>query len=75
MLKKFIERSIFKIVKMSFMKVAVVTGSNKGIGFSIVEGLAKQFNGIVYLTGKKSLLLKPIWHIIMNNDNKIASSR
>jgi carbonyl reductase 1 len=32
-------------------KVAVVTGSNKGIGFATVRALAKQFNGIVYLTG------------------------
>jgi NAD(P)-dependent dehydrogenase (short-subunit alcohol dehydrogenase family) len=32
-------------------KVAVVTGGNKGIGFSVVKGLAKDFNGQVYLTG------------------------
>ncbi len=32
-------------------KVAVVTGSNKGIGFAIVRALCKQFDGIVYLTG------------------------
>ena len=31
-------------------KVAVVTGSNKGIGFEIVKGLCKEFKGIVYLT-------------------------
>jgi carbonyl reductase 1 len=33
-------------------KIAVVTGSNRGIGHSIVKGLAKEFNGLVYLTGK-----------------------
>lgn len=32
-------------------KVAVVTGSNKGIGFAIVKRLCQQFNGVVYLTG------------------------
>ena len=33
-------------------KVAVVTGSNKGIGLSIVRGLCKKFDGIVYLTSR-----------------------
>ncbi|XP_068621409.1 carbonyl reductase [NADPH] 3-like [Battus philenor] len=33
-------------------KVAVVTGSNKGIGFSIVKGLCKRFDGVVYLTSR-----------------------
>ncbi len=32
-------------------RVAVVTGSNKGIGFAIVRALCKQPNLIVYLTG------------------------
>lgn len=32
-------------------KVAIVTGSNKGIGFEIIKGLCKNFDGIVYLTG------------------------
>lgn len=32
-------------------KVAVVTGANKGIGKSIVQGLAAKFDGIIYLTG------------------------
>lgn len=42
-------------------KVAVVTGSNKGIGFEIVKQLCKRFDGDVYLTsrnadnGKKAL--------------------
>lgn len=37
---------------MAGTKVAVVTGSNKGIGFAIVRALCKQFNGDVYLTSR-----------------------
>lgn len=33
-------------------KVAVVTGSNKGIGFAIVKGLLRRYEGIVYLTSR-----------------------
>ncbi|XP_077989359.1 carbonyl reductase [NADPH] 1-like [Glandiceps talaboti] len=33
-------------------RVAVVTGSNKGIGFAIVKALCKQFDGDVYLTAR-----------------------
>ncbi|XP_042289168.1 carbonyl reductase [NADPH] 1-like isoform X2 [Thunnus maccoyii] len=33
-------------------KVAVVTGSNKGIGLAIVRALCKQFQGDVYLTAR-----------------------
>ncbi|XP_072293651.1 carbonyl reductase [NADPH] 1-like [Eucyclogobius newberryi] len=33
-------------------KVAVVTGSNKGIGLAIVRALCKQFEGEVYLTAR-----------------------
>jgi len=33
-------------------KVAIVTGSNKGIGFAIVRGLCKSFDGDVYLTSR-----------------------
>ena len=36
----------------SSVKVAVVTGSNKGIGLAIVRGLCKQFKGDVYLTSR-----------------------
>jgi carbonyl reductase 1 len=37
---------------METARVAVVTGSNKGIGFAIVRGLCKQFQGHVYLTAR-----------------------
>ena len=33
-------------------KVAVVTGSNKGVGFAIVKGLAEEFEGDIYLTAR-----------------------
>ena len=35
-------------------KVAVVTGSNKGVGFAIVKGLAKKFDGVIYLTARNN---------------------
>ncbi|XP_026556326.1 carbonyl reductase [NADPH] 1-like [Pseudonaja textilis] len=59
---------------MSSTKVAVVTGSNKGIGLAIVRALCKQFSGDVYLTarnperGKAAVTqlsgegLKPLFH-------------
>ncbi len=38
---------------MSSPRVAVVTGSNKGIGFATVRALCKQLdNGVVYLTSR-----------------------
>ncbi|XP_018563375.1 carbonyl reductase [NADPH] 3-like [Anoplophora glabripennis] len=37
---------------MSTQKIAVVTGSNKGIGYAIVKGLCEKFNGSVYLTAR-----------------------
>ncbi|NXO45963.1 CBR1 reductase, partial [Locustella ochotensis] len=37
---------------MSEVPVAVVTGSNKGIGLAIVRALCKQFPGDVYLTSR-----------------------
>ncbi|CAG9762022.1 unnamed protein product [Ceutorhynchus assimilis] len=33
-------------------KVAVVTGSNKGIGYAIVKGLCEKYDGNVYLTAR-----------------------
>jgi len=37
---------------MSGTRVAVVTGSNKGIGFAIVKELCSKFDGHVYLTAR-----------------------
>ncbi|KAL0810198.1 hypothetical protein ABMA28_010982 [Loxostege sticticalis] len=63
-------------------KVAIVTGSNKGIGFAIVRGLCKKFDGLVYLTsrdverGKKAVAdlekegLHPSFHQLDITDNK-----
>uniref|UniRef100_UPI00109FBCDD carbonyl reductase [NADPH] 1-like isoform X2 n=1 Tax=Podarcis muralis TaxID=64176 RepID=UPI00109FBCDD len=60
--------------------VAVVTGSNKGIGLAIVRALCKQFTGDVYLTardverGKEAVAklqaegLKPQFHQLDIND-------
>ncbi|KAM4607566.1 carbonyl reductase [NADPH] 1 [Polymixia lowei] len=39
---------------MSSQQVAVVTGSNKGIGLAIVRALCQQFKGVVYLTARDS---------------------
>ncbi|XP_063161447.1 carbonyl reductase [NADPH] 1-like [Candoia aspera] len=59
---------------MTSTRVAVVTGSNKGIGLAIVRALCKQFSGDVYLTardperGKAAVTqlqeegLKPLFH-------------
>ncbi|XP_046750965.1 carbonyl reductase [NADPH] 3-like [Diprion similis] len=33
-------------------RIAVVTGGNKGIGFAIVKGLCREFDGVVYLTSR-----------------------
>ncbi|XP_026757008.2 carbonyl reductase [NADPH] 1-like [Galleria mellonella] len=57
-------------------KVAVVTGSNKGIGFEIVKGLCQKFEGVVYLTARneergrqavkklEDLGLRPLFHTL-----------
>ncbi|CAK1550829.1 unnamed protein product [Leptosia nina] len=37
-------------------RVAVVTGSNKGIGFAIVKRLCEDFDGVVYLTSRSEHL-------------------
>uniref|UniRef100_A0A669EZJ9 carbonyl reductase (NADPH) n=1 Tax=Oreochromis niloticus TaxID=8128 RepID=A0A669EZJ9_ORENI len=61
-------------------KVAVVTGSNKGIGLAIVRALCKQFDGDVYITARdvgrgeeavktlNSEGLKPKFHQLDIND-------
>lgn len=59
---------------MTTDKVAVVTGSNKGLGLALVKGLCEKFKGIVYLTSRdeirgrnavqelNELGLKPVYH-------------
>lgn len=69
-------------------KVAVVTGSNKGLGFAIVKNLLKRFDGLVYLTSRddvrgkaavaelNNLGLKPEYHQLDVTDrNSIAKFR
>ena len=70
------------------MPVAVVTGSNKGIGFGIVRGLCKKFKGDVYLTSRdearglaavealKKEGLNPKFHVLdICNDESIIKLR
>jgi len=42
----------YLIAIIVIMKVAVVTGSNKGLGFGIVRALCKKFDGDVFLTSR-----------------------
>lgn len=63
-------------------KIAVVTGSNKGLGFAVVKGLCQKFNGTVYLTARSEkngleaveklneLGLKPSFHQLDVSDDK-----
>ncbi|KAI1304958.1 Carbonyl reductase [NADPH] 1 [Halotydeus destructor] len=66
---------------MSARKVAVVTGSNKGIGLAIVKQLCEQYDGDVYLTSrnvelgqaaveqlKKDFNVEPKYHQLDIND-------
>ncbi|TMS04975.1 hypothetical protein E3U43_010132 [Larimichthys crocea] len=46
------QRDETSLEKNMSTKVAVVTGSNKGIGLSIVRALCKQYQGDVYLTAR-----------------------
>ncbi|XP_067124360.1 carbonyl reductase [NADPH] 1-like [Centruroides vittatus] len=58
------------------VKIAVVTGGNKGIGFAIVKALCQKFDGHVYLTARdeqrgrnavaelEKLGLKPKFHVL-----------
>jgi len=70
------------------MPVAVVTGSNKGIGFGIVRALCKQFTGDVYLTSRDEGRgmaavaelnkegLKPKFHVLdIGNENTVTKFR
>lgn len=66
-------------------KVAVVTGSNKGLGFAIVKGLCQRFDGIVYLTARdktrgleavkklNEIGLRPEFHILEVTDRESIS--
>ncbi|XP_074070128.1 carbonyl reductase [NADPH] 1-like [Macrotis lagotis] len=66
----------------SYSRVAVVTGSNKGIGFAIVRDLCKKFSGDVILTSRdptrgqeavkklKEEGLNPLFHQLDINDVK-----
>lgn len=57
-------------------KVSIVTGSNRGIGYEIVKGLCRNFDGVVYLTARndergrhainqlEELGLHPLFHVL-----------
>ena len=47
-------------------KVAIVTGSNKGIGLAIVRGLCKSFDGDVYLTSRDEVRGKEAIKLLEN---------
>ncbi|KAK9718124.1 short chain dehydrogenase [Popillia japonica] len=63
-------------------KVAIVTGANKGIGYAVVKGLCKKFDGAVYLTSRsaakgqeavkelKKLGCNPTFHQLDVNDQE-----
>ena len=48
----------------NLIKVAIVTGANKGIGYAIVKDLAKKFDGLIYLTGTR--IKEPVFFIEFN---------
>ncbi|XP_012230090.2 carbonyl reductase [NADPH] 1 [Linepithema humile] len=69
-------------------RVAVVTGSNKGIGFAIVKDLCQQYDGNVYLTARdvtrgqnavselKKQGLQPKFHQLdVNDDESVTKFR
>ncbi|XP_066455088.1 carbonyl reductase [NADPH] 1-like [Eleutherodactylus coqui] len=67
---------------MAGVRVAVVTGSNKGVGLAVVRALCRQFQGDVYLTARDPQLgeeavkalnnegLCPLFHQLDINDLK-----
>ncbi|KAM3934655.1 carbonyl reductase [NADPH] 1-like [Leptodactylus fuscus] len=73
---------------MAGVRVAVVTGGNKGIGLAVVRALCKQFQGDVYLTARNPKLgeeavqalnkegLCPLFHQLdINDPNSIRTLR
>ncbi|CAG9762024.1 unnamed protein product [Ceutorhynchus assimilis] len=70
----------------SMRKVAVVTGSNKGIGFAIVKGLCQKYDGDVYLTARdvgrgqaavealKKLGFNPLFHQLDITDQESVNA-
>ena len=44
--------AVLSTIMSTSVRVAVVTGSNKGIGLAIVRSLCKKFTGDVYLTAR-----------------------
>ncbi|XP_054259222.1 carbonyl reductase [NADPH] 1-like [Macrosteles quadrilineatus] len=71
---------------MESVKTAVVTGSNKGIGYAILKGLCEKFPGVVYLTARdvnrgqeavaklNKLGFKPEFHQLDITDKKSIST-
>ena len=47
------------------MKVAVVTGANKGIGLAIVRAMCKQYDGNVYLTARYCCYSMLLYSIVL----------
>lgn len=72
--------------KMSVNKVAVVTGANKGLGYSIVKKLCEKYSGKVYLTSRderrgtkacdelKKLGLNPSFHQLDVSDKESVNN-
>lgn len=71
---------------MSVNKVAVVTGANKGLGYSIVKKLCEKYSGKVYLTSRderrgetacdelKKLGLNPSFHQLDVSDKESVNN-
>lgn len=64
-----------KVTEASNKKVAVVTGGNKGIGLAITRGLAKTFDGDVYLTAPDEALGKASIKLLDGENFSVAFHR
>jgi len=53
---RWLKQDVLEISVTMTKKVAVVTGSNKGIGFATVKGLLGKFDGDVFLTSRNEEL-------------------